>query len=200
AQASTRENLGLTSQQYEQLINLLAKSFVGEGTSHAAFLAVIVQYFKPIFITLPNGQKSVVHHIGTIHLSEHIILHNVLHVFNFHFNLLSVNKLTKDMSTNVIFTPTSYLLQAPLMNKQLLIGHGVIGLYVIGKSSSIKLAVTGHVSSNLSISLINNVSYSQISPESWHCRLGRISFDQLQHVMNSSPPKSDFICTICSKA
>ncbi|KAL8161993.1 hypothetical protein V2J09_013482 [Rumex salicifolius] len=218
AQASTGDNLEFCSSETSHAAFLAGKcfSFFSSSISSSWILdsgasdhitpnlnlfQTYVTVPKPVFITLPDGQKSVVHHIGTIHLSEHIILHNVLHVPAFHFNLLSVNKLTKDMSTNVIFTPTSCLLQAPLMNKQLLIGHEVNGLYVIDKSSSIKLVDNVSESSHLSSSVTNNcpilscnVSISQISPELWHCRLGHISFDQLQHIMISGSSKSDYIC------
>lgn len=44
----------------------------------------------PSHITMPNGQKASIAHIGTIKLSEVLTLHDILHVPSFHYNLLSV--------------------------------------------------------------------------------------------------------------
>ncbi|KAL8151187.1 hypothetical protein V2J09_020995 [Rumex salicifolius] len=90
---------------------------------------------KPTFITLPIGKHAPISHTGSVHLSSTLSLYNVLHVLDFHFNLLSISKLTKYLSSNIIFTPSICLLQAPLMSKPLVIGHEANGLYVIDNPS-----------------------------------------------------------------
>lgn len=47
-----------------------------------------------IVVSLPNGETIVVTHVGTIKLSSHITLTNVLCVPSFSFNFLSVSALT----------------------------------------------------------------------------------------------------------
>lgn len=52
------------------------------------------------FITIPDGSKVRVKHIGTVRLNDNILLHNVLHVPKFNFNLIYVYKLCKDMHSD----------------------------------------------------------------------------------------------------
>ncbi|XP_010480762.1 PREDICTED: uncharacterized protein LOC104759554 [Camelina sativa] len=42
-----------------------------------------------IIVTLPNGIKLPIHHSGNIHLYASLVLYDVLHVHDFHFNLIS---------------------------------------------------------------------------------------------------------------
>ena len=56
-----------------------------------------------IMVELPNGEATVVTHIGTIQLSSHITLTNVLCVPLFTFNLLSVSALTKSQPFCLVF-------------------------------------------------------------------------------------------------
>ena len=65
------------------------------------------------YITMPNGKRAPITHSGSMFLRHKIELHNVLYIPSFQYNLLSVSKLVKQLSTNVIFTSTSCVLQAP---------------------------------------------------------------------------------------
>ena len=49
------------------------------------------------FITIPNGTKIPVKHVGTVNLSDKLKLLNVLHVPDFEFNLIFVHKLSTDL-------------------------------------------------------------------------------------------------------
>jgi len=60
---------------------------------------------KPIFVTLPYGTFKPVLHTGKISLTPSLILHNVLHVPDFKFNLLLVSKLVTNSNMCVIFFP-----------------------------------------------------------------------------------------------
>ena len=55
------------------------------------------------YVYLPNGERALVTHIGTIHLTEKLILHNVLCVPSFSFNLISVSQLNKSLTCCLIF-------------------------------------------------------------------------------------------------
>ena len=45
-------------------------------------------------VKLPNGEAALMTHVGTLKLSSHITLTNVLCVPSFSFNLISVSALT----------------------------------------------------------------------------------------------------------
>lgn len=51
-------------------------------------------YYIQAFVQLPNGTKTQVTHIGTVKISESLLLIDVLCVSSFAFNLISVSKLT----------------------------------------------------------------------------------------------------------
>ncbi|XP_022864769.1 uncharacterized protein LOC111384684 [Olea europaea var. sylvestris] len=61
-------------------------------------------------INLLNGTTVSATHIGTVHLTDSIFLHNVLCVPHFSFNLLSISKLTKQSNLSLTFTASCCLL------------------------------------------------------------------------------------------
>ncbi|XP_052203924.1 uncharacterized protein LOC127809205 isoform X1 [Diospyros lotus] len=84
--------------------NLLRTKFVASpwiidtgATDHIICSLTLFDSYVPLqnaFVHLPNGMKVQVTHIGTVILNSHIVLHNVLLVPTFTFNLLSASKLT----------------------------------------------------------------------------------------------------------
>lgn len=48
-----------------------------------------------VTVTLPNGTRVPITHTCTICISQSLLLHNVLHVPDFHFNLISVSCLVQ---------------------------------------------------------------------------------------------------------
>ena len=54
-------------------------------------------------VELPNGEIAMVTHIGSISLLATLVLHNVLYVPSFSFNLLSISQLTQSSSCCLIF-------------------------------------------------------------------------------------------------
>ena len=54
-------------------------------------------------VQLPNGEAAVVTHVGTIQLSSHKTLINVLCVPSFSFNLLSISSMTKTQQLCLVF-------------------------------------------------------------------------------------------------
>lgn len=58
---------------------------------------------RPDTITIPDGRQIPVAHIGSVALNDHIILHNVLHVPDFAFNLISIHQLCKDLKCQIFF-------------------------------------------------------------------------------------------------
>ena len=55
------------------------------------------------YVYLPNGEKVLVTHIGTVHINDTLILTDVLCVPSFTFNLISVSKLNKSQCCCLIF-------------------------------------------------------------------------------------------------
>ena len=49
---------------------------------------------KPIAVTLPNGRKEFVTHSGTVRVTKNLVIHGVLYVPSFRYNLLSVSRLS----------------------------------------------------------------------------------------------------------
>lgn len=62
-------------------------------------------------VHLPNHTLTDVTHIGTIRLSDDLVLHHVLCVPSFQLNLISVSKLAKTFSCFAIFTDEICMLQ-----------------------------------------------------------------------------------------
>ncbi|CAN1178761.1 hypothetical protein LINPERHAP2_LOCUS33840 [Linum perenne] len=66
---------------------------------------------NPLSVTLPTGHSVQATHIGTIFLSNKIVLHRVLYIPQFSFNLLSVSRLTSDFPVSFIFSGSQCLIQ-----------------------------------------------------------------------------------------
>ena len=60
---------------------------------------------------MPNGKQALIRHVGSLVLTPTLTLECVLHVPEFHFNLLSISRLTSQIGVNVLFTPTACILQ-----------------------------------------------------------------------------------------
>jgi len=77
------------------------------ATDHIAVSSKVFDHAKTIdsitLINLPTGQTSEAVCIGTVKLSSHLTLQNVLCVPSFKYNLLFVSKLAKDSKVGVIF-------------------------------------------------------------------------------------------------
>lgn len=68
------------------------------ATDHIVYSVSLLTSITAIshsMVQLPNGESAIVTHVGTIQLSSHITLTNVLCVRSFSFNLLFVSSMTK---------------------------------------------------------------------------------------------------------
>lgn len=78
------------------------------ASDHMCHLLTIFSSYKQItnkehVITVPDGGKIGVKYIGTVNLHNGLILHDVLYVPDFKFNLIAVNKLIADNECSVSF-------------------------------------------------------------------------------------------------
>ncbi|CAN1249194.1 Retrovirus-related Pol polyprotein from transposon RE1 [Linum perenne] len=63
-------------------------------------------------VHLPNGDSAIVSHIGQVLFSKNLVLHNVLLVPSFSFNLVSISQLAKYEGLSVFFHNNLCLIQA----------------------------------------------------------------------------------------
>lgn len=80
-------------------------------------------------VRLPNGTQQLISRIGSVPLSSSIILHNVLYLPCFRFNLLSVAKFTEACNCFVTFYPHLCVFQDLTSGKIVGIGREKNGLY-----------------------------------------------------------------------
>jgi len=82
-------------------------------------------------IILPNGHTYEISSVGKVKLSSELILHDILYVPIFKYNLLSIPKLTRDSNCIVIFHPKFCVIQDYLNKRILGIGRECRGLYLL---------------------------------------------------------------------
>ncbi|KAK9664574.1 hypothetical protein RND81_14G052800 [Saponaria officinalis] len=99
--------------------------------SNKSLFSVLTPLPKPFTISLPNGQFVTIDSVGEVPISPNITLANVLFVPCFHFNLLSVAKLTKQCNSTIVFTPDACLLQDSSLKRPLTLGRNYKDLYTL---------------------------------------------------------------------
>nr|XP_017256544.1 PREDICTED: uncharacterized protein LOC108226104 [Daucus carota subsp. sativus] len=132
-------------------------------------LSAFVHYTKvnpTEYITIPDGKQVAVKHTGSIQLTADLTLHNVLHVPDFHFNLISVQKLCQDLKCEVFFTVDKCILQGlSQRNCQMPLGERQGGLYSINSVQTADKKLCFAATTDAKV---------------WHLRLGHIPFSSLK--------------------
>ena len=145
-------------------------------------------------VTLPTGFGVKITGIGTVKLSDLMVLKNVLYIPDFQLNLLSVSQLTKDLGYRVSFDENSCMIQDHI--KGLMIGRGEqhSNLYVLDVSSIMK---------NDAQALVVSANFI-VDSSLWHSRLGHPSMlktDMITDVLGLKQCNKDqFHCSICPLA
>ncbi|XP_018453440.1 uncharacterized protein LOC108824502 [Raphanus sativus] len=146
-----------------------------------------------VTVSLPNGTREPITHTGTVHLSDSLILHDVLHVPSFRFNLLSVSSLLHRDHHSAHFFFDSCYIQAH--TQDLMIGRGSLirNLYILD---------TQLASSSSSVSFCGSL---KVDGSLWHHRLGHPSSAKLQHLsphihIDKSTHLESFHCPVCPLA
>ena len=78
-----------------------------------------------------NGESAVVTHVGTIQLSSHMTLTNVLYVPSFSFNLLSISSMTKTKFLCLVFLSAHCFIQDLTNWSTIGVGQMSDGLYLL---------------------------------------------------------------------
>ena len=177
------------------------------ATNHITYNLDLFDSFQPFpshfqnHITLPDGSQALIKHHGNIPLNSEIMLQDVLHVPQFHFNLISVTKLCRDLSCTVSFSNNTCSIQGPSLKTPIQLGNLKHGLYYCQSTPVLsKPSVQDQASSPRSC-------YSAISDSNnaklWHLRLGHPPFNVIKNVLptlrTSSYEHSSF-CKICPAA
>ncbi|XP_019267218.1 PREDICTED: uncharacterized protein LOC109244564 [Nicotiana attenuata] len=100
-------------------------------TPHKHLIFNVQPLIKPFLVTLPNGYKAKVISTGSLHLTNDIILLNVLLVPSFQFNLIYVHQLISQLDCSALFTKLFCSLQGPSLKRPLEIGKAVGWLYYL---------------------------------------------------------------------
>ncbi|KAL2903176.1 Retrovirus-related Pol polyprotein from transposon RE1 [Bienertia sinuspersici] len=156
-------------------------------------------------ITVPDGRKVEIKHVGTVKLPGDIKLEHVFHVPDFQFNLVSISKLCGNLGCEVIFTSDSCMLQGPHWTHPLLLGRLVRGLYCTTQADKEYKPTNFEVQSvaNVSCQSENN-AFAVENAKLWHLRLGHLPFQQIKKLKELEVDiglyKPDCICQICPAA
>ncbi|XP_048496206.1 uncharacterized protein LOC125495508 [Beta vulgaris subsp. vulgaris] len=138
-------------------------------------------------VGLPNGATVLATRSGTVHLSDTLVLHDVLYVPNLQCNLISVTQLSDTLSCFVTFSTNICAIQD--LHSRALIGTGERqdGLYYFRQHhSALAVSVPSSAASTLAL---------------WHSRLGH-PFEAVVKLLPfvSSSPHLDKGCNVCHKA
>lgn len=181
---------------------------------HKDYLSDFKPLLKPKVVNLPNSQEVTVTHYGSVLIFPGFLLHHVLYVPSFKFNLLSVHKICKQLNQFLLFTPSScFLLQGPFMRTLQEIGKEKGGPYFLqsqhtltnsnspfsSSTSIFNKEDVFHSSSGSSFLASKkdvvpicdssfSLSVSNVTDELWHYRLGHIPSSNMKKI--SSIPMS----------
>lgn len=139
--------------------------------------------------------------IGSVAISDSILIHNVLYVPKFQFNLLSLSKFTKSHNCCVAFYPHRRVFQDLKNGKIIWIGRERHGLYHLSTAvpQSSFLPAVHHISPSVpqcksftSCNSVNNIM--------WHQRLGHMSISRMHMLPFISKHFHLNHCDICPKS
>ena len=146
------------------------------------------------YVQLPNGETTLVSHIGTVIISKHLILENVLVFPSFHFNLISISQLVKSLTCCFIFLGDICFIQDLLHWKMIGLGKELQGLYFLQDTAT-------QCSSHITVFLPSIASAVRI--DLWHIKLDHPS-DQKLYILNKTMPivscNNNEPCMVCPLA
>ncbi|XP_019416421.1 PREDICTED: uncharacterized protein LOC109327712 [Lupinus angustifolius] len=124
------ENSGTSKLNYQNTSWILDSG----ATDHiCSTLSLFSAYYriKPILVKLPNGSQVVAKISRTIPILQNLILHNVLYLPYFSYNLLSIPRLAMDISCIICFNESSREIQDNNTLKMIGTTRIIKGLYVL---------------------------------------------------------------------
>ncbi|XP_021770436.1 uncharacterized protein LOC110734579 [Chenopodium quinoa] len=115
------------------------------------------------YITILDGSRVLVKHIGVVKLNNDIFLHNVLHVPDFKFNLISMHKLCKDLMCELHFTHDRCFVHTQ-RGQSIPLGSLSAGLYKFQKDRDTGVSSSVHAGSRVCLAAVEDAKL-------WHLRL-----------------------------
>ncbi|CAM8965547.1 unnamed protein product [Rhodiola kirilowii] len=178
---------GLTSSSLKQYSWIIDSGATDHFVCDEHLLFDTYQLVKECKISLPDGSSFIVLKAGKCALTPDLILHNVLLVPSFRFNLLSVGKLSRTNKCTVTFTETNCLVQDLAKTTILEIGKLKGGLYLLQAAPS------------LTPGLVASAVGKDASPNIWHLRMGHMPFAKLRTFLQKYVPdiSTKEICKHC---
>lgn len=160
----------------------------------------ITTLLPSIHVSLPNGATLLVNKIGSVTITDTLILQNVLFVPSFYYNLFSVPKWALDTGHLVTFFPQHCFFKHHTNDSILAIGRVEAGLYHLQINSP---QPSLHTCSNFEKVAINSVLSKRQSSALWHLRLGHVStpvLHKIPAITNSISDSHTKTCHICPLA
>ena len=155
---------------------------------------------SPNTITIADGKQVTVEHVGDVFFDNGIELQNVLHVPGLKFNLISTNRLCRDLKCEIVFTHDKCIIQGPTLRQSVVLGKLVSGLYAVDDGTMVK---PGKIETQeAAVADAAKVGKSTEEAKLWHLRMGHMPFNKL-HLINSvfdNKVGSQVICQVCHKA
>ena len=150
------------------------------ATDHMVHSESVLDSFTCVsnsYVYLPNGEKVLVTHIGTMHINDTLILTDVLCVPSFTFNLISVSKLNKSQCCCLIFLGSFCFIQDLAHWSTIGLGREQNGLFLLDNKYQ-------DLSSTPASTFCNSVATVF---DFWHARLGHPSSGKLELVNKIMP-------------
>ncbi|RVW31226.1 Retrovirus-related Pol polyprotein from transposon RE1 [Vitis vinifera] len=129
-------------------------------------------------VTLVNGSQTMAKGFGFAHPLPSLSLHSVLYAPECHFNLISINKITRTLNCSITFSDKFVTLQDWSTGKTIGIGRESQGLYHLTSPSPA-------------------VCISTDAPLFIHSRLGHLSLSKFQKMVPSFSSLSSLACESC---
>lgn len=153
------------------------------------------------YITIPDGSKIKVTHMGTVKINDYITLRNVLFVPTFKFNLIYVLKLCRDENCIVQFSSNGCTIQSQSMQVPQHFGNVQHGLYLAAGKINTDCST---LCSDSAEHFAHNVTSSKLEDAKLlHLRMGHVPFQQLNFIEDGMPGQElsdQFLCTVCPQA
>lgn len=150
---------------------------------------------------LPNGNTTQILSSGSVQISPSCVLHRVLHVPEFNFNILSISQFTKDHQCSISFYLHFCLFRDLLTGRIMGIGKQNHGLYYLHRiSSAVVPSSSTKASSRPVFSSLHTCNLSHckdLDVDIWHKRFGHLSLSPLQFLPFIRQKSLTHHCTIC---
>jgi len=152
-------------------------------------------------VKLSNGKFALVTHIGTVKISAHLTLTNVLCVSSFSFNLLSVSKLVQSFNFCFIFFANYCFIQNLTSWMTIGVGREANELYYLLDEPAVPTSDVFSSSFSNSVHFPISAHVKSVATDLWHYKMGHLSHSRIKLLHSNNPQIDcdllDTPCTVC---